>query len=73
MEGWRRPNEGLLKSAKGAFDSIAAQYDTGAASLTEYLDALRTYIATKNEYFGDLTIYWTSVFQLEAAVGRDLL
>jgi cobalt-zinc-cadmium efflux system outer membrane protein len=73
MEGWRRPNGGLLKSAKAAFDSTAAQYDKGAASLTEYLDALRTYIATKNEYFGDLTAYWTSVFQLEAAVGRDLL
>ena len=73
MEGWRRPNGGLLKSAKGAFDITAAQYDKGAASLTEYLDALRTDIATKNEYFGDLTTYWTSVFQLEAAVGRDLL
>ena len=73
MEGWRRPNGGLLKSAKGAFDITAAQYDKGAASLTEYLEALRTDIATKNEYFGDLTTYWTSVFQLEAAVGRDLL
>lgn len=68
-----RMDGGLLKSAKGAFDVTAAQYDKGAASLTEYLDALRTYIATKNEYFGDLTTYWTSAFQLEAAVGRDLL
>jgi cobalt-zinc-cadmium efflux system outer membrane protein len=72
MEGWRRTDGGLLKSAKGAFEIVAAQYDKGAASLTEYLDALRTYIATKNEYFGDLTAYWTAVFQLEAAVGRDL-
>jgi cobalt-zinc-cadmium efflux system outer membrane protein len=72
MEGWRRWNGGLLGSAKGAFEIAAAQYDKGAASLTDYLDALRTYIATKNEYFGDLAIYWTSVFQLEAAVGRDL-
>jgi cobalt-zinc-cadmium efflux system outer membrane protein len=72
MEGWRRSNGGLLESAKGAFDIAAAQYDKGAVSLTDYLDALRTYIATKNEYFGDLAAYWTSVFQLEAAVGRDL-
>jgi len=72
MEGSRRANGGLLESAKGAFDIAAAQYDKGAASLTEYLDALRTYLATKNEYFGDLATYWTSVFQLEAAVGRDL-
>jgi cobalt-zinc-cadmium efflux system outer membrane protein len=72
MEGGRRPEGGLLQSAKGAFEITAVQYDKGAASLTEYLDALRTYIATRNEYFGDLAAYWTSVFQLEAAVGRDL-
>jgi cobalt-zinc-cadmium efflux system outer membrane protein len=72
MEGPRRSDGGLLESAKGAFDIAAAQYDKGVASLTDYLDALRTYIATKNEYFGDLATYWTSVFQLEAAVGRDL-
>ena len=72
MEGPRRQGGGLLESAKGSFDIAAAQYDKGAASLTDYLDALRTYIATKNEYFGDLATYWTSVFQLEAAVGKDL-
>ena len=72
MEGGRRLEGGLLESAKGAFEIVAAQYDKGAASLTDYLDALRTYIATKNEYFGDLANYWTAVFQLEAAVGKDL-
>jgi cobalt-zinc-cadmium efflux system outer membrane protein len=72
MEGPRRSDGGLLESAKGAFDIAAAQYDKGAASLTDYLDALRTYIATRNEYFGDLANYWTAVFQLEAAVGKDL-
>jgi cobalt-zinc-cadmium efflux system outer membrane protein len=72
MEGPRRSGGGLLESAKGAFEIVAAQYDKGAASLTDYLDALRTYIATKNEYLGDLANYWTSVFQLEAAVGREL-
>jgi outer membrane protein TolC len=72
MEGPRRPGGGLLESAKGAFDIAAAQYDKGVASLTDYLDALRTYIATKNEYFGDLATYWTSVYQLEAAVATEL-
>jgi cobalt-zinc-cadmium efflux system outer membrane protein len=72
MEGSRRGNGGLLESAKGAFEIVAAQYDKGAANLTDYLDAFRTYIATKNEYFGDLASYWTAVFQLEAAVGKDL-
>ena len=72
MEGPRRAGGGLLQSAKGAFEITALQYEKGAASLTDYLDALRTYIATKNEYFGDLTNYWTAVFQLEAAVAKDL-
>jgi cobalt-zinc-cadmium efflux system outer membrane protein len=72
MEGPRRDGGGLLASARGAFVAIEAQYDKGGASLTDYLDALRTYIATKNEYFADLTSYWTALFQLEAAVGKEL-
>jgi cobalt-zinc-cadmium efflux system outer membrane protein len=72
MEGPRRADGGLLESAKGAFDIVATQYDKGAASLTDYLDALRTYIATRNEYFGDLASYWTATYQLEAAVGKEL-
>jgi cobalt-zinc-cadmium efflux system outer membrane protein len=72
MEGARREDGGLLQSAKGAFEIVAVQYEKGAASLTDYLDALRTYIATKTEYFGDQASYWTAVYQLEAAVGTDL-
>ena len=72
MEGPRRDDGGLLESAKGAFEATATQYEKGAASLTDYLDALRTYIATKIEYFGDLTNYWTSVYLLEQAVATDL-
>jgi outer membrane protein, heavy metal efflux system len=72
MEGPRREAGGLLESARGSLDIIAAQYDNGAANLTDYLDALRTYIATKNEYLGDLAGFWTAVYQLEAAVGKDL-
>ncbi len=74
MEGPRRDGGGLLASAKGAFEVIARQYDRGAPgfSLTDYLDALRTYIQTKVEYFGDLVSYWTAVYQLEQAVGVEL-
>jgi cobalt-zinc-cadmium efflux system outer membrane protein len=72
MEGPRREGGGLLQSARGAFEAVALQYDRGAASLTDYLDALRTYIATKTEYFGDLTNYWTAVYQIEEAVAKDL-
>jgi len=62
----------ILESAKAALDITRLQYEKGAASLSDFLLALQTYIATKVEYFGDLTNYWTSVCQLEEAVGRDL-
>jgi cobalt-zinc-cadmium efflux system outer membrane protein len=61
-----------LESAKAALDITRLQYDKGAASLSDFLLALQTYIATKVEYFGDLTNYWTAVFQLEEAVGTNL-
>ncbi len=63
---------GLLSSAKTARDITRLQYEKGAASLTDFLDAQRTYIATNVEYFADLTNYWTAVFQLEQAVGVEL-
>ncbi len=72
MEGPRREGGGLLQSAKGAFEVTAIQYEKGAANLTDYLDALRTYIATRVEYLGNLNNYWTAVFQLEGAVATDL-
>jgi len=72
MEGPRRPTGGLLSDAKEAWEVTALQYEKGAASLTDYLDALRTYVATKVEYFGDLTNYRTAVYQLEQAVATDL-
>ena len=72
MEGPRRDGGGLLQSSRGAFEIVATQYEKGAGSLTDYLDALRTYIAVKNEYFDALTRYWTSVYELEAAVAWEL-
>jgi cobalt-zinc-cadmium efflux system outer membrane protein len=62
----------LLERAKRARDLVSLQYQKGAASLLEYLDAQRTFIATNQEYLQDLANYWTAVFQLEAAVGTDL-
>jgi cobalt-zinc-cadmium efflux system outer membrane protein len=63
---------GLLSSAKTARDITRLQYEKGAASLTDLLDAQRAYIATNLEYFQDLAAYWTAVFQLEEAVGVEL-
>jgi cobalt-zinc-cadmium efflux system outer membrane protein len=68
----RMEQGGLLESAKIARDMTRLQYEKGAATLTDFLDALRVYIATKVEYFQHLTNYWTAVFQLEEAVGREL-
>jgi cobalt-zinc-cadmium efflux system outer membrane protein len=68
----RMEGGGLLQSARTARDITRLQFEKGAASLTDFLDAQRTYIATNVEYFGDLTNYWTAVFQLEEAVGMEL-
>jgi cobalt-zinc-cadmium efflux system outer membrane protein len=62
----------ILESARAALDITRLQYEKGAASLSDFLLALQTYIATKVEYFGDLTSYWTGIFQLEEAVGTEL-
>jgi cobalt-zinc-cadmium efflux system outer membrane protein len=62
----------LLERSRRARDLVSLQYQKGAASLLEYLDAQRTYIANNVEYLQDLANYWTAVYQLEAAVGMDL-
>lgn len=62
----------LLNRAKLARDLTKFQYEKGAASLLEYLDAQRTFISTNLEYLGNLAGYWTAVFQLEQAVGMEL-
>ncbi len=68
----RMESGGLLASARRARDLVSIQYQKGAASLLEFLDAQRTYIGTYVEYLQDLTIYWTAVFKLEQAVGTRL-
>ncbi len=61
-----------LNSAKLARDITQRQFAGGTATLMDFLDAQRTYIATNLEYLQNLTSYWTAVFQLEQAVGADL-
>jgi cobalt-zinc-cadmium efflux system outer membrane protein len=62
----------LLERTQRARDLVGIQYEKGAASLLELLDAQRTLIATHLERLQDLNDYWTSVFQLEQAVGAPL-
>jgi cobalt-zinc-cadmium efflux system outer membrane protein len=59
----------LLARAKTARDILEKQYRAGNATLMDFLDAERAYIATNLEYLTDLTQYWMALFQLEQAVG----
>ena len=63
----------LLGRARTARDILEKQYRAGNATLMDFLDAERTYIATNLEYLNDLTQYWTALFQLEQAVGVEEL
>ena len=62
----------LLGRAADARDIARVQYEKGAASLLEFLDAQRTYSATRAEYAQDLAAFWNAVALLEQAVARDL-
>ncbi|HTR53628.1 MAG TPA: TolC family protein [Kofleriaceae bacterium] len=61
-----------LAAARTARDITQTQYQAGAAQLTDYLDAERTFVAVNQAYFQALAAYWTAVFQLEQAVGTNL-
>jgi cobalt-zinc-cadmium efflux system outer membrane protein len=67
-----RMEERLLDRARRTRELTAVQYEKGAASLLEYLDAQRTYSAVNAEYWQDLANYWNAVFQLEAASATEL-
>jgi outer membrane protein TolC len=62
----------LLPQASRARDLVRLQYEKGATSLFEFLDAQRTYLATQNEFLQNLNDYWSAVFQLEQAAGVEL-
>ncbi len=67
-----RMESGLLDRAKKARDITELQFNAGSATLIDFLDAQRTFIAANIEYLQDLTSYWTAVYQLELAVGENL-
>jgi cobalt-zinc-cadmium efflux system outer membrane protein len=63
----------LLDRAARTRNLVAIQYEKGAASLLELLDAERTYIAVNQEYLQDLANYWIALFQLDQAIGGNLV
>ena len=67
-----RMEKAELKQAKLSRDLEELMYRKGAASLLDFLDAERTYIATNLEYRQDLAAYWDAVYQLEQATAVKL-
>lgn len=67
-----RYESALLARAKLARDITEVQFTAGAATLTDLLDAQRSYVQVNSGYYGELVNYWTAVFLLEQAVGKEL-
>ncbi|HEY6912634.1 MAG TPA: TolC family protein [Myxococcales bacterium] len=62
----------LLDRARRARDLVEIQYEKGAASLLELLDAQRAYAQTHGEYLQDLHDLWVALFRLQAAAGKEI-
>jgi outer membrane protein, heavy metal efflux system len=62
----------LLQRARRARDLVQIQYEKGAASLLELLDAQRAFAQTHTEYLQDLHDLWAALFKLQATVGKEL-
>jgi len=69
----QRAEQKLLPRSKDARDLVQIQYAKGAASLLDYLDAQRTHLTSEIDYLSALAAFWTSVFQLEQAIGASYL
>jgi cobalt-zinc-cadmium efflux system outer membrane protein len=67
-----RAEHGLLDRAGRTRDLVQIQYEKGAASLLEYLDAQRTFIDTRLGYLRDLADYWLAVTLIGQAIGTEL-
>ncbi len=68
-----RYESALLERAKRARDITQVQFTAGSASLTDLLDAQRSYVQVNSGHLAELVSYWTAVFQLEQAVGKELV
>ncbi len=67
-----RAERELLEHANRTRDLVQLQYQKGAASLLEYLDAQRILISTKLDYESDLSDYWQAVVLIGQAVGVEM-
>ena len=62
----------LLDQARQSRDLAQHMYQKGAASLIDFLDSQRAYVASQLEYHQDLANYWSAVYQLEQATAAPL-
>jgi cobalt-zinc-cadmium efflux system outer membrane protein len=67
-----RSQTALLERARRARELVDYQYQKGAVSLFERLDAERQYVTAVVESYQTLADFWTALYQLEAAVGTEL-
>jgi len=63
----------LLKRAREARDLVDYQYQKGAVSLFERLEAERTFVNVSTEYDQAEADFWTALYQLEQAIGQELV
>jgi outer membrane protein, heavy metal efflux system len=68
-----RYESALLERAKRARDITQVQYNAGSATLTDLLDSQRSWVQVNSGYLAELVNYWTAVFLLEQAVGKELV
>jgi outer membrane protein, heavy metal efflux system len=67
-----RAERELLEHARRTRDLVQLQYQKGAASLLEYLDAQRILISTQLDYQSDLADYWQAVVLIGQAIGTEI-
>lgn len=60
-----------LARARRALELVDYQYRRGAASLLELLDAQRTFASTQAQYRQNVGDWWTALYQLETATGKE--
>jgi cobalt-zinc-cadmium efflux system outer membrane protein len=68
-----RYESGLLERARRALEITQVQFNAGSATLTDLLDAQRSYVAVNSGYLAELVAYWAAAFQLEQAVGKEFV
>ncbi|HWL87229.1 MAG TPA: TolC family protein, partial [Polyangiaceae bacterium] len=68
-----RYEKSQLDLANRAQEITRIQYKAGSATLTDLLDAQRSYFQVNSDYYDELVNYWTAVFTLEQAIGKELM